>query len=53
MKKISYVNAPKDIADSLKNAKQIIDFLPPPEELILKEPYKKFNKKNNYKEPEE
>ncbi|MCL2791796.1 MAG: BrnA antitoxin family protein [Spirochaetaceae bacterium] len=36
--KISYVDAPKDIADSLKNAKQITDFLPPPEELILKEP---------------
>ncbi|MCL2381006.1 MAG: BrnA antitoxin family protein [Treponema sp.] len=37
-KKITYVKAPLDIAKSFKSAKRISDFLPPPEELILKEP---------------
>ena len=35
--KITYVNAPADIAASLKKAKVINDFLPPPEELVFKE----------------
>ena len=35
--KITYSEAPKDIAKSLKRAKVIPDFLPPPEELIVKE----------------
>jgi len=60
--KITYNDAPKDIAKSLKRAKVIPDFLPPPEELVLKEPrvkvtisltsrsvnfFKKHAKKNN------
>ena len=36
--KITYNEAPKDIAKSLKRAKVVSDFLPPPEELVLKEP---------------
>ena len=36
--KIIYNEAPTDIAKSLKRAKVIPDFLPPPEELVLKEP---------------
>jgi predicted DNA binding CopG/RHH family protein len=62
--KATYVNAPKDIAKALKGAKAISDFLPPPEDLILKEPkvkvtialssksvdfFKKHAKKNNTK----
>ena len=36
--KITYKNAPADIAKSLKRARAIPDFLPPPEKLVLKEP---------------
>ena len=36
--KITYTKAPKSIAAALKEAKVINDFLPPPEELVLKEP---------------
>ena len=36
--KITYNKAPTDIAKSLKRAKVIHDFLPPPEKLVLKEP---------------
>jgi len=35
--KAVYTKAPKDIAAALKDAKAISDFLPPPEELVLKE----------------
>ena len=62
--KITYVNAPAGIAQALKNAKPISDFLPPPNELVLKESkvkvtialssrsvdfFKKHAKKNNTK----
>ena len=62
--KVAYTNAPKNIAAALKNAKAISDFLPPPEELVLKESkvkvtislssrsvdfFKKHAKKNNTK----
>jgi predicted DNA binding CopG/RHH family protein len=36
--RIIYSNAPADIAGSLKRAKVVADFLPPPEKLIRKEP---------------
>ena len=36
--KVTYNDAPKEVAKSLKRAKVIPDFLPPPEELVLKEP---------------
>ena len=36
-KKISYSNAPKDIAEIISKAKIIKDFLPSPEKLVLKE----------------
>ena len=63
-KKITYVDAPADIDDALKNAREIPDFLPPPGELVLKESkvkvtialssrsvdfFKKHAKKNNTK----
>ena len=35
--KVAYTKAPKSIAAALKGAKAISDFLPPPEELVLKE----------------
>jgi predicted DNA binding CopG/RHH family protein len=35
--KVVYTNAPKGIAAALKDAKEIGDFLPPPEELVLRE----------------
>jgi hypothetical protein len=62
VEKITYTEAPKDIAKSLRRAKVIPDFLPPPEKLVLKEPkvkitislnsrsvdfFKKHAKKNN------
>lgn len=39
--KTIYENAPKEVRDSLSIAKVIGDFLPPPEELIIKEKTKK------------
>ena len=62
--RVTYVSAPRNIAKALKNAKVISDFLPPPEDLILKEPkvkvtialssrsvdfFKKHAEKNNTK----
>ena len=35
--KVAYTKAPKSIAAALKDARTISDFLPPPEELVLKE----------------
>lgn len=37
MTKIVYRDAPEDIADAITNSEIIEDFLPPPEELVLKE----------------
>ena len=37
-RKIIYTEAPKDIAKSLSEGKRVVDFLPPPEKLIRKEP---------------
>ena len=34
----AYTNAPKGVATALKRAKQVPDFLPPPGELVLREP---------------
>jgi len=63
-KKITYTEAPKDISRAITEGKIIADFLPPPEELIRKEPkvkititlnsssvdfFKKFAKKNKVK----
>jgi len=39
--KIKYENAPEEISESLSTSKVINDFLPPPEELIIKEKTKK------------
>ena len=36
--KITYKRAPSDIEKSLKRAKAVPDFLPPPDKLVLKEP---------------
>jgi len=36
-KKNGYSDAPTDIAETIKEAKVIDDFLPPPEELILRD----------------
>ncbi len=36
-----YEDAPEDIQEALNSAKEIKDFLPPPEQLILKEETKK------------
>ena len=36
-KKIRYKKAPKDIADAISSSNKIEDFLPKPEELVLKE----------------
>lgn len=40
--KVKYSDAPADIQDALLNAKEIEDFLPPPELLIAKEETKKI-----------
>jgi predicted DNA binding CopG/RHH family protein len=63
-KKIIYANAPKNISKGLFEGKVIADFLPPPEELIRKEPkvkitislnsgsvdfFKKYAQKSNVK----
>ena len=34
---IDYVNTPSDIAEAIKQAEVIADFLPPPDQLVLKE----------------
>jgi hypothetical protein len=36
-----YEDAPEDVREALSSAKEIQDFLPPPEQLILKEDTKK------------
>jgi predicted DNA binding CopG/RHH family protein len=40
--KVSYSDAPDDIQDALLNAKEVVDFLPPPELLFVKEETKKI-----------
>jgi predicted DNA binding CopG/RHH family protein len=40
--KVSYSNAPDDIHDALLNAREVVDFLPPPELLFTKEETKKI-----------
>ena len=62
--KINYVEAPKNVSAAIIGGKIITDFLPPPEELIRKEPkvkititlntrsvdfFKKYARKNNVK----
>jgi predicted DNA binding CopG/RHH family protein len=37
-KKIMYVNAPKTISKNIMGGETIADFLPPPEQLVKKEP---------------
>lgn len=37
MSENEYENAPADIADAIKRAEVIPDFLPPPDQLVLKE----------------
>lgn len=41
-KTIKYSDAPKDISDAISSAKIIQDFLPSPDELILKDKTKKI-----------
>ena len=41
MKKTKYYDAPPEIAKALQEAEPINDFLPPPEQLILKEDIRK------------
>ena len=36
MTKVNYTNAPSDIAEALENAAAMEDFLPSPEQLVLK-----------------
>ena len=63
-KKTIYTNAPDDISDSLGSAEKVFDFLPPPDQLIKKNPkikvtitlnsrsvefFKKYAKKKNVK----
>ncbi len=63
-KKTIYTNAPEEVADSLQSAEKVYDFLPPPDQLIKKNPkikvtislnrrsvefFKKYAKKNNVK----
>jgi len=62
--KIIYTEAPEDVSSAITNGEIISDFLPPPEELIRKEPkvkititlnsgsvdfFKKHARKNNVK----
>lgn len=43
MKKVyKYEDSPAEVRDSLKSARLVADFLPPPEKLILKEDTKKI-----------
>ena len=63
-KKIIYTDAPDDISASLSSAEKVFDFLPPPDQLVKKNPkikvtitlnsrsvefFKKYAKKNNVK----
>ena len=63
-KKTIYTNAPEDYSDDLRSGERINDFLPPPDQLIKKNPkikvtitlnsrsvefFKKYAKKNNVK----
>lgn len=63
-KKTIYTNAPDDISDSLRSSENVFDFLPPPDQLVKKNPkikvtitlnsrsvefFKKYAKKNNVK----
>jgi len=63
-RKIIYTEAPKDIVRALSEGKKVVDFLPPPEKLIRKEPkvkititlntgsidfFKRYARKNNVK----
>ncbi len=63
-KKTIYTNAPDDVTDLLSSAEKIFDFLPPPDQLVKKNPkikvtitlnsrsvefFKKYAKKNNVK----
>ena len=63
-KKTIYTNAPDDISESLGSAEKTFDFLPPPDQLVKKNPkikvtitlnsrsvefFKKYAKKNNVK----
>ena len=36
--KVTYAKAPEELAEALKRARAIPDFLPPPRELVPKEP---------------
>ena len=42
MKKTTYTDAPEDIEDALMHAEEVPDFLPPPEQLIVREETKKI-----------
>ena len=63
-KKTIYTNAPEDYSDDLSSGERVNDFLPPPDQLIKKNPkikvtitlnsrsvefFKKYAKKNNVK----
>ena len=63
-KKTIYTNAPDDISESLNSTEKTFDFLPPPDQLVKKNPkikvtitlnsrsvefFKKYAKKNNVK----
>ena len=39
---INYENAPEEVRESLRNAKRIEDFLPPPDQLFIKDETKKI-----------
>jgi len=41
-KTIKYSNAPKDVAEAIEKSKIIADFLPSPDELVLKEKVRKI-----------
>jgi predicted DNA binding CopG/RHH family protein len=63
-KKTIYTNAPEDISDNILSGEKVFDFLPPPDQLVKKNPkikvtitlssrsvdfFKKYAKKNNVK----
>ena len=63
-RKITYSNAPEDFSEALSSGDKVYDFLPPPDQLIKKNPkikvtitlnsrsvefFKKYAKKNNVK----
>lgn len=63
-KKTIYVNAPEEISEDISSGEKVFDFLPPPDQLVKKNPkikvtitlssrsvdfFKKYAKKNNVK----